>query len=101
MAIEVPYKRVGARAKHTVTTAVYTLPATPRDANAVILQTVTADVRFTIDSTDPSATDGGIIIHDQGEFLLPLNALTEVRFYRAAGADAPMTWQFVKVQNRW
>lgn len=101
MALDIPYKRVGLRVEHTVTNTIYTLPATPSGANAVLVQTITADVRYTEDGSSPSATHGGLIIHDHDAVLISLQRFSEVAFFRSASTDAPMTFQFVKVENRW
>lgn len=87
---------IGAMGRVTTLSSVQTLPI-PTNANRVILQAETNNVRFTLDGTDPNATGG-----QENGFLLLKNGIYEHDFHAnnvikiiEVTASAQLNYQFV------
>lgn len=95
------FKPIGASSVATVgSSASAPLGAIPAKANAVMLQTRTADIWYTLDGTTPSATNGFLMVHDAAPIIIPLDRATDFRAIRTASTNAPLLFQMLQVKSR-
>jgi len=89
-AVEIPFNPLGAHVRQTSLGSVYT-PAPPSGAGMCVVQALGANVRFTLDGTDPSATFGFQLATGDVERVLPIGSATVLKFIQeAAGAEVQL-----------
>ena len=86
------FNPVGAHTRNASLGSAVTLTP-PAGATKILIQAMTNDVRFTLDSSAPSATNGFIMIADDPPLLIPLAPDVTVRVIQdAAGAEIQYQW---------
>lgn len=65
----------------------------PTGATKLLIQALTQDVRYTLDNSTPSSTNGFLMVADDPPLLIPLGPDTIVKIIQdAAGAEVQYQW---------
>jgi hypothetical protein len=91
-----PYTIKGTHTAQPVSSSVVTLTQ-PANAELVMLQAVEANIRFTLDGTDPVGEATGFLLYDghaPSYIDLPTSGLT-LKFIRDGSTDAELQYQFM------
>jgi hypothetical protein len=92
------YKPVGDMVEVTLGAGVLALQR-PQMARGIIIQTITQDVRYTIDRTNPTANHGFILYAGENPTLIQIEGTeAQMRFLRAA-AGAILSYQWVYLSD--
>jgi len=86
---------VGAHTQNTSLSSAVSVTA-PAAANAVLLNTQSKAVFFTLDGTDPTTTKGLLLEADKGAILIPVYGGQVLKFIEAS-ASAKLDYQFLKM----
>lgn len=94
------YTTLGAHQEETVSgTAIELSEPRPIEATGLLIQTVDADIQFTIDGTDPTATPGFVLYQNQLPLYIPLLQNNVFTVVRDATTDASVRYQWVAVEG--
>ena len=79
---------------YTLGTIVHTL-GVPKGASYVLVQALAGNARYTLDGSAPTAAVGFQLVQSDPPILIPISALTTVRFIREA-AGTILEYQYVE-----
>lgn len=90
-----PPKPLGTHHVETLGTVVFSPPNKPKSAAYLLVQALSANIRFTLDGTTPTAAIGFQLVASDPPLLIPLTEDTFPKFFREA-AGAILQWQWME-----
>lgn len=88
-----PFNPIGSHGSQTVNSSAVFSPEIPDDADLVLVQALTQNIRFTLDGTNPTTSSGFQITAGSDVLVIPIGADSEIKFI-AESNGAKLEYQF-------